>query len=79
MATEMGIQSHGKIVMYQDNTSTIWLTANEGNFVTLITNLSYLSERLISVLKYVLFFMQEVMGAIAMFGHQLIAFLFYEK
>ncbi len=33
MASEMGIRSYGKIVIYQDNTSTIWLTANEGNFV----------------------------------------------
>jgi hypothetical protein len=33
MATEMGLKSYGKIIIYQDNTSTIWLTANEGNFV----------------------------------------------
>jgi hypothetical protein len=33
MATEMGLKSYGKIIVYQDNTSTIWLTANEGNFV----------------------------------------------
>ena len=33
MATEMGLNSNGKIIIYQDNTSTIWLTANEGNFV----------------------------------------------
>ena len=33
MATEMGIKSNGKIIIYQDNTSAIWLTANEGNFV----------------------------------------------
>jgi hypothetical protein len=33
MATEMGIKNNGKIIIYQDNTSTIWLTANEGNFV----------------------------------------------
>jgi hypothetical protein len=33
MPTEMGLNSYGKIIIYQDNTSTIWLTANEGNFV----------------------------------------------
>jgi hypothetical protein len=33
MATEMNLKSHGKILIYQDNTSTIWLTANEGNFM----------------------------------------------
>ena len=33
MAEEMGIKSNGKIIIYQDNTSAIWLTANEGNFV----------------------------------------------
>ncbi len=33
LATEMGLSSNGKIIIYQDNTSTIWLTANEGNFV----------------------------------------------
>ncbi len=33
LATEMGLKSYGKILIYQDNTSTIWLTANEGNFV----------------------------------------------
>ncbi len=33
MATGMGIKSNGKIIIYQDNTSAIWLTANEGNFV----------------------------------------------
>jgi hypothetical protein len=32
MASEMGIRNYGKIIIYQDNTSTIWLTANEGNF-----------------------------------------------
>ncbi len=33
MATEMGLKSNGKIIIYQDNTSAIWLTANKGNFV----------------------------------------------
>ncbi len=33
MVTEMGLHSHGKVVIYQDNTFTIWPTANEGNFV----------------------------------------------
>ena len=33
MATEMGLKSNGKIIIYQDNTSAIWLTANEGNFI----------------------------------------------
>jgi len=33
MAAEMGLKSNGKIIIYQDNTSAIWLTANEGNFV----------------------------------------------
>ena len=33
MATEMNLKSYGKILIYQDNTSTIWLTANEGNFM----------------------------------------------
>ena len=33
MLTEMGIKGHGKILIYQDNTSTIWLLANEGNFL----------------------------------------------
>jgi hypothetical protein len=33
MATQMGLNNYGKIIIYQDNTSTISLTANEGNFV----------------------------------------------
>jgi hypothetical protein len=33
MSNEMGLKSHGKILIYQDNTSTIWLTTNEGNFL----------------------------------------------
>ncbi len=33
MATKTEIKSEGKIVIYQDNTLTIWLTANEGNFI----------------------------------------------
>ena len=33
MATEMGLKSNGKIIIYQDNTLAIWLTANEGNLV----------------------------------------------
>jgi hypothetical protein len=33
MLTEMGLKSHGKILIYQDNTSTIWLLAHEGNFL----------------------------------------------
>jgi hypothetical protein len=33
MANEMGLKINDKILIYQDNTSTIWLTANEGNFV----------------------------------------------
>ncbi len=30
---QKGLKSNGKIIIYQDNTSAIWLTANEGNFV----------------------------------------------
>ncbi len=33
MVFEIGIPSYGKIVICQDNTSTIRLTANEGNFL----------------------------------------------
>ncbi len=33
LATEIKLKSHGKILIYQDNTSTIWFTANEGNFL----------------------------------------------
>jgi hypothetical protein len=33
MLTEMGFKSHAKILIYQDNTSTIWLMTNEGNFL----------------------------------------------
>jgi hypothetical protein len=33
MANEMGLKINDKILIYQDNTSTIWLTANEGNFI----------------------------------------------
>jgi hypothetical protein len=32
MMTFMGMTTNGPIKVYQDNTSTIWLTANEGNF-----------------------------------------------
>jgi hypothetical protein len=30
---EMGLKIYGKMLIYQDNTSTICLTANEGNFI----------------------------------------------
>ncbi len=33
MATEMGLKSNARILIYQDNTSNIWLTANEGDFI----------------------------------------------
>jgi hypothetical protein len=45
MATEMRIRSYGKIVIYQDNTSTIWLTANEGNLVKIRRN--FVKEKVI--------------------------------
>ncbi len=33
MVFEIGMRSYGKIVIYQDNTSNIWVAASEGKFI----------------------------------------------